>query len=231
MLAQALLFDTTALKRLDKKLKRILDLVESGDVRAAHELVRSMLKSVTNPSSLDGRCNYMPGKLLHADWRRLRATEGRLYGCFYWAGVFEDLDKIQIEMLVLAFQQLIRFDQDGRDDLRREFIADDLRSSLDGYLKFRGTDDQTEKGISLHDIAMLDADGDTTDASESVKKWVNTKKIKAKPLGKCPDDARASLYRLSEVLDDVAKILRLSPAEKTNRLKRLRSRLRFPEQK
>ena len=68
-------------------------------------------------------------------------------------------------------------------------------------------------GISLRDIALHMTDNDDECARDTVRRWSNSKRITAKPIGKCPIDGRAALYRLSEILDDIKKVQTLSPRE------------------
>ena len=71
-------------------------------------------------------------------------------------------------------------------------------------------------------------DADDIAAKERVKKWINGKQITANPIGKCPRDGRKKLYRLSEILSDVAKIVRLTAKEKADIQKALMPQLRGP---
>jgi hypothetical protein len=66
--------------------------------------------------------------------------------------------------------------------------------------------------VSLRDVAFA-IEGDDKAAKDSVQRWLKSGKIKAKPIGKCPLDARAQLYRLFEILADVQKILSLTRPE------------------
>jgi hypothetical protein len=91
----------------------------------------------------------------------------------------------------------------------------------------QATREVAEQGVSLRDLAMLIEEDDQV-ATTSVRKWIDSKKIKASPIGKCPLDGRAQLYRLSELLSDVGKILSLNNWELSKYRQALASKLRYP---
>ena len=84
-----------------------------------------------------------------------------------------------------------------------------------------------DQGVSLFDVAFAIEEDDIA-AKECVKKWINGKQVNATPIGKCPKDGRKQLYRLSEILSDVAKILRLTSKDKAAYRKVLATQLRGP---
>jgi len=88
--------------------------------------------------------------------------------------------------------------------------------------------DDRATGISLRDIALYMNDGDEQAAKETVNRWSDSKRIKAEPIGKCPVDRRKQLYRLPEILADVAGIENLTSREKAAYEKALRAKLRAP---
>jgi hypothetical protein len=83
----------------------------------------------------------------------------------------------------------------------------------------------TRVGVTLYDVAFVVED-DEKAAKSTVKRWIDSKKIKAQPLGKCPVDGRRQIYRLSEILDDVKTILTLSPIEQSRLRKALTAKCR-----
>lgn len=83
-------------------------------------------------------------------------------------------------------------------------------------------------GVSLRDIAFV-IEGDDIAATDTVRRWSKSGKIKAKSIGKCPVDARAQLYRLFEILDDVKKILSLTNPEVEKYRKVLKAKQRLPK--
>ena len=87
--------------------------------------------------------------------------------------------------------------------------------------------DRNNEGVTLHDIAFLIEEDDQA-AKSSVRCWINSKKIHAEPIGKCPLDGRRQLYRLEELLHDLGKILKLSPREKSKYRQVLKGKLRPP---
>jgi len=82
-------------------------------------------------------------------------------------------------------------------------------------------------GVTMFDVAFAIEDDDKAAAS-STKTWIDSKRITANPIGKCPIDARKQLYRLSELLDDVKKILALSSREVAQYQQALRAKQRAP---
>jgi hypothetical protein len=82
-------------------------------------------------------------------------------------------------------------------------------------------------GISLFDVALAIEEDDIS-AKLSVRKWVDSKKLTAKAIGKCPRDGRARLYRLSEVMADLKKILGLTRSEQARISNVVIAKLRLP---
>jgi hypothetical protein len=82
-------------------------------------------------------------------------------------------------------------------------------------------------GVSLYDVAFAVNEDDAL-AKECVKKWVDSKKLTASPIGSCPLDARRKLYRLSEILSDVQRIIQLEPREVDKYRQALTAKLRLP---
>jgi hypothetical protein len=68
-------------------------------------------------------------------------------------------------------------------------------------------------GVSVADLVTALGE-DEEQVSKTVKRLHGSKAITAKPIGKCPINARAKLYRLSEILTDFEKISPLSKSEK-----------------
>lgn len=68
-------------------------------------------------------------------------------------------------------------------------------------------------GVSVADLVTALGE-DEDQVSKTVKRLHGSKAITAKPIGKCPLNARAKLYRLSEILTDFEKISPLSKSEK-----------------
>lgn len=89
---------------------------------------------------------------------------------------------------------------------------------------------EDDKGIAIFDLALL-MEEDEAVARVSVKRLINSKKIRAKPIGKCPYDGRRKLYRLSELLSDVTQIMTLNASEEAMYLKGLTAKIRFPRDK
>lgn len=83
-----------------------------------------------------------------------------------------------------------------------------------------------EQGVSLRDIFVA-LDFAEEDISKSVKKFVDSKKIKTPAIGKT---GGKNLYRLSEILIDFGNYSPLTPAEKTRLSKRLQPMVRKPEE-
>ena len=84
-----------------------------------------------------------------------------------------------------------------------------------------------EIGITLFEVAFQ-IEEDSSVATQRVKEWINRKQIKANTIGKCPRDGRKKLYRLSEILSDVTRILRLTPKDRSDMRKALTPQLRGP---
>jgi hypothetical protein len=90
-----------------------------------------------------------------------------------------------------------------------------------------GSSETSEIGVSLRDVALLLNDNDPAATSATVKKWVDSGKLKA-PIGKCPLDGRAKLYRLSEILLDVGKLESLNSDDQKRLREYLTPKLRVP---
>ena len=86
------------------------------------------------------------------------------------------------------------------------------------------------KGVSLFDAAQYFESGDDRAARDLVARWHDAKAITAEPIGKCPTDGRAMLYRLPEILEDMARINGLDAPEKNKLRQQLRARLRRPRE-
>jgi hypothetical protein len=84
-------------------------------------------------------------------------------------------------------------------------------------------------GVTIRDVALAIEDGDDMEAKRLVKRLSDSKKITAKPLGRCPNDRRARLYELTEILTDVQRILSLSRHEFRKYFRVLSDRTRKPE--
>ena len=82
-----------------------------------------------------------------------------------------------------------------------------------------------EMGISLFDVAFALEEDDIA-ATDLVKKWIDSKRISAETIGKCPRDGRKHLYRLSELVADVQKIASLTSRDKSRLREVLTSRQR-----
>jgi hypothetical protein len=90
--------------------------------------------------------------------------------------------------------------------------------------------DDDQQGVSLFDAATFFEAGDDQAARNLVARWHDLKAITAMPIGKCPTDARAKLYRLPEVLADMERVNGLDAKEKEKLRKHLRARLRKPRE-
>lgn len=86
-----------------------------------------------------------------------------------------------------------------------------------------------DQGVTVFDVALAIEEDDIV-ARATVKEWIDSKRIEAEPIGKCPVDGRRQLYRLSELLSDVTKILRLSAGEKARYRAALGARQRVPRE-
>ena len=86
---------------------------------------------------------------------------------------------------------------------------------------------ENERGVSLYDIAFVIEEDDSA-ATQRVKVWSDSKRIVAKPIGKCPLDGRRQLYQLSELLSDVKKLLTLDAREVAKYRQALTAKLREP---
>ncbi|MCY3010272.1 MAG: hypothetical protein NTY42_10565 [Planctomycetota bacterium] len=84
---------------------------------------------------------------------------------------------------------------------------------------------ESEKGISLYDIG-LHFEKDELAARSWVKRFSDSKKNRCEPIGKCPNEGRASLYRLSEIVLDVQNYLNLDGKEKAKLSQAMQHRLR-----
>ncbi|MFN7292805.1 MAG: hypothetical protein ACK5YR_00660 [Pirellula sp.] len=74
-------------------------------------------------------------------------------------------------------------------------------------------EESTENGVSLFDCGMA-IEQDMDCARGWVNRFSSSGKLKATPIGRCPNDARARLYRLPEILRDLDNFLSLSVREK-----------------
>lgn len=86
---------------------------------------------------------------------------------------------------------------------------------------------ECDDGVSLFDVAFA-LQEDHALARRAVKQWSDSKKIRCRSIGKCPMDARRPLYRLPEILADIAAILSLTRAEQEQLRQTLRSKCRAP---
>lgn len=156
-----------------------------------------------------------------------------------------------IEMSHNAPMLSLRIQHEGRDVrvdvvMVRE-ITDLLIGSLEGSISRYGIAEAIETwvwvndltvinfvehkpvGVSLTDIAK--AYGvEEYDVAEWVKSFVDSKKITAKPIGKCSIDARKKLYRLSEILKDLGNFRSLTPSKKQDILSILTAKERQAKQ-
>jgi len=82
-------------------------------------------------------------------------------------------------------------------------------------------------GVALFDVFYAMEEDDVV-ATQYVREMIDSKKVSAKKIGKCPIDGRKALYGLSEILTDVAKNLGLNPKEKSKLRRQLRPKLRAP---
>ncbi len=160
-----------------------------------------------------------------------------------------------IQRLIDRHYEILREEFPGSEDHPgRDELPDDLRAFeveiLDEYteiekqlretgkylrrvsalVRSKESADETEMGVSLYDAAIVIEEGDDLAAIRLVKKWSDTKKITATPIGKCPNDARRTLYRLSEILSDLQVILSFTSKEKTKYRKALAARLHSPRE-
>ncbi|MEN6405263.1 MAG: hypothetical protein ABFC77_02205 [Thermoguttaceae bacterium] len=88
---------------------------------------------------------------------------------------------------------------------------------------------QDNFGVTLADVAAFFEPNDDKARKDLVRRWINGKKITAVPLGKCPNDARAQLYRLSDILSDMERINGFMPGEKVRLRQHLIDRQRSPK--
>ena len=101
---------------------------------------------------------------------------------------------------------------------------------LDYYLAgFDYTATDGGVGVSLLDAAAWFDSDDVEAQRYEVKRLVNSKKITAVPIGKCPNDGRALLYRLSELVSDLQKIRSLEKRDVTQLRQHLKTRQRRPK--
>jgi hypothetical protein len=114
----------------------------------------------------------------------------------------------------------------------RELHGDKYEQHLSGRLGQERWRKGERQGVALYDVALaIDPDNDDLAAKAAVKRWVDSKQITAKPLGKCPIDGRRQLYELSDILADVNKILGLTASEQARVRQALAPRLRPPRRK
>jgi hypothetical protein len=92
----------------------------------------------------------------------------------------------------------------------------------------KGAGTQPEHGVSLLDVGMQLEDGDEKAAHSIVDRLIGSKKITAKPIGKCTRDGRACLYRLDDLLSDVKRIYGLNSRDEAKLKEHLQSKLRAP---
>ena len=112
-------------------------------------------------------------------------------------------------------------ENEHRSELRRAMRKYFLRRKYE-------VDIQQDRGVSLFDVALHLEGGDDRAAHMRVQKLLDMKQLRARPIGKCPHDGRARLYRLREISDDVADIMGLSRTEKDKMKMELRAKLRDP---
>ena len=86
---------------------------------------------------------------------------------------------------------------------------------------------KSDTGVTIFDVAFA-IEEDEAVATQRVKQWSDSKRIEAASIGKCPIDGRRPLYRLSEILSDIGKILSLNSEEKTLYRQALTAKLRMP---
>lgn len=89
------------------------------------------------------------------------------------------------------------------------------------------SDGATDKGVSLRDVGIA-LDYIDEELKLFVRRFSDSKRITSDPLGKCPKDKRAKLYRLSEILNDLETFSSMSPVENRRIRKHLESVERFP---
>lgn len=156
---------------------------------------------------------------MERSWRNARIPAGaaEMLG-------FDGRQKDAFVRLLLSLCQVC-FEED-EDDQK------ELSKACRKYLLRRGATNlprsDSETGVSLFDVAtFLDPD-DQEAARDTVRRMVKSKKIHATVIGKDPQDGRAQIYRLAELLKDVEKIYSLKGNEKSRLETHLRSRQRSP---
>jgi len=104
------------------------------------------------------------------------------------------------------------------------------RLTIEGELNHPAqTGAESQLGVSLFDVGIFLENGDDLAARHFVNRFSDSKKISAKPLGKCPHDGRACLYPLPEILKDVENFRGLDVREKDQLRQHLTTRLRTPK--
>ena len=78
----------------------------------------------------------------------------------------------------------------------------------------------SELGVSLSDVGLAMGNCDE-ELRDFVRRFSKSKKITAEKLGKCPNDSRANLYRLFEIVENLHEFSPLSEAEKKRITKQL----------
>ncbi len=89
------------------------------------------------------------------------------------------------------------------------------------------TFDSSELGVSLSDVGLAIGNCDK-ELKDFVCRFSKSKKITAEKLGKCPNDSRANLYRLFEIVKNLHDFSPLSEAEKQRITKQLSQLQRKP---
>ena len=84
-----------------------------------------------------------------------------------------------------------------------------------------------EQGVSIYDVAFA-AIQDEEVAKATVKNLVNSKKMEARPIGKCPIDGRKKLYRMDSLLSDYKKFTGINASQIARINKEISPRLRSP---
>lgn len=83
------------------------------------------------------------------------------------------------------------------------------------------------QGITIYDVAFA-SNQDSEIAVATVKRFVDSRKYTATPIGKCPIDGRKNLYEIDALLSDYKEFTGINASETTRIFKEISPKLRFP---
>lgn len=111
-------------------------------------------------------------------------------------------------------------------DLERYFVIP-MREHADGWREWFAEEIKEEHGITIYDVAFADLQDEMV-AKATVKKFVDSRKLKAKSIGKCDMDGRKKLYGIDSLLSDYKRFTGIKSSEIARIRRGITPKLRYP---